>query len=313
MISASRRDALLDKYPLRSGVARVRIGGAQVHCCSFARAVDAITRHALLNPWPVCVVTANAQHIVLLETDSNLREAYSHADLVVADGASLVFASRLLGQQLPERIAGVDLFERLCAKAAEVGLRVFLLGGRPGSAKLAAEKLKRRFPRLTVAGTCCPGLGFEQDGRELYAVRGAIRRSRPDLVFVALGAPKQECWMERYGRSSGARVLIGVGGSFEILAGVFPRAPRFLQRIGWEWFYRLLLEPRRLWKRYLIGNCRFIGIVLRQVARRTSPIRIQPFKLPRIEKCGRSEIDERSSGIANHQGGSHRCGPSTCR
>jgi N-acetylglucosaminyldiphosphoundecaprenol N-acetyl-beta-D-mannosaminyltransferase len=239
-----------------------------VNCCSFQEAVDAITRHAVLAGPSSCVVTPNAQHVVLLESDASLREAYAHAELVVPDGASLLFASRLLGEKLTERIAGVDLFQQLCGKAAELGLRVFLLGGRPGSARRAAAKLKRRFPGLTVAGACCPPLGFEHDERELQAVGDAIRAAHPDLVFVALGAPKQESWMHRHGRRLGAPVLIGVGGSFEIVGGLLRRAPRFLQRLGCEWLYRLLLEPARLWKRYLIGNCRFLGIVLQQAAER---------------------------------------------
>ena len=123
------------------------------------------------------------------------------------------------------------------------------------------------IPAADRGGTCCPPLGFEGDERELRAVNEAIRAAQPDLVFVALGVPKQECWMERHGRRSGVPVLIGVGGSFEIVGGVLRRAPRFFQRIGCEWLYRLLLEPRRLWKRYLIGNGRFLWIVLRQAVR----------------------------------------------
>ncbi len=236
--------------------------------CSSAEAVDAITRHAALGGPPACVVTPNAQHIVLLESDHGLREAYANADLVVADGASLVLASLLLGEKLRGRVAGVDLVEQLCGKAAEFELRVFLLGGRPGSAQLAAEKLKRQFPRLIVAGACCPPPGFERDERELQAIGDAIRAARPDLVLVALGAPKQEFWMYRHGCRLGVPVLIGVGGSFEMLGGVLRRAPRLMQRMGCEWLYRLLLEPGRLWKRYLIGNCKFMGIVLRQAAER---------------------------------------------
>jgi len=242
-----------------------------VDCCSFVEALDAITRHAVRGGPPVCVVPSNAQHVVLLESDAGLQEAYASAELVLADGVSLLFASHLLRGKLRERVAGVDLFEQLCGKAAELGLRVFFLGGRPGSAQLAAGKLKRWFPRLAIAGSCCPPLGFERDQRELQAVREAIRQARPDIVFVALGAPKQELWMHRHGRQSGVPVVMGVGGSFEIAGGIFPRAPRFVQRMGCEWLYRLLLEPSRLWKRYLIGNCRFLWIVLRQIAGRIRP------------------------------------------
>ncbi len=240
-------------------------------CCSFVEAVHAITRHAVRGGPPACVVTPNAQHIVLLESDASLREAYANADLVVADGASLVLASRLLGEKLRERVAGVDLFERLCAKAAEFGLRVFLLGGRPGSAQRTAGKLRQQFPGLSVAGTCCPPLGFERDEQQLQAIGDAIRTARPDLVFVALGAPKQESWMHFHGRRLGVPALIGVGGSFEIVGGLLPRAPRLLQRMGCEWLCRLLLEPRRLWRRYLIGNFRFLWVVLHQAGRHWWP------------------------------------------
>jgi len=247
---------------------RARIGRALVDCCSLAEAVRAIARHAAGGGSPACVVTPNAQHIVLLESEASLRDAYAHAELVVADGASVLLASRLLGERLQKRVAGIDLFQRLCGAAAKLGLRVFLLGGRPGSAARAIEKLSRQFPALTVVGICCPPLGFEHDERELQAIEDAIRATRPDLLFVALGAPKQEAWMHQRGRRLGVPALIGVGGSFDIVAGLVPRAPRFLQRLGCEWLHRLLREPRRLWKRYLFGNSRFFWIILRQAGRR---------------------------------------------
>jgi len=265
---------------LRSGFARVRIGRALVDGCSSSQAVDAITRHAARGGPTACVVTPNAQHIVLLESDDGLREAYTHAELVVADGFSLVLASLVLREKLRGRVAGVDLVDQLCGKAAESGLRVFLLGGRPGSAQLAAEALQRRYGFLIVAGTRCPAPGFEHDERELHAIDHAIRAARPDLVFVALGAPKQELWMERHGRRSGVPVLVGVGGSFEMLGGILRRAPRLIQRLGCEWLYRLLLEPGRLWRRYLIGNFRFLGIVLRQAAERFVSARGGPLYAP---------------------------------
>jgi len=247
---------------------RARIGRAVVDRCSLAEAVQALARHAARGGPPACVVTPNAQHIVLLESDAALRDAYAHAQLVVADGASLLLASRLLGEKLRERVAGIDLFQRLCGQAEQFRLRVFLMGGRPGSAERAAGKLRRQFPALAVVGICCPPLGFEHDEQELRAIADAIRAARPAVLFVALGAPKQEAWMHQHGRRLGVSVLIGVGGSFEIVGGLVPRAPRLLQRLGCEWLYRLLREPRRLWKRYLFDNARFLRIILRQAARR---------------------------------------------
>jgi len=263
-----------------------RIGRALVDCCSFVEAANAIAHHAARRGSPACVVTPNAQHIVLLESDACLREAYANADLVVADGAALLFASGLLREKLPERVTGIDLFERLCGRAAELGLRVFLLGGRPGSAERAAEKLRQKFPCLSVAGTCCPPLGFERDEQELRAIDDTIRAAQPDLLFVALGAPKQEVWMHEHGRRLGVPALIGVGGSFEIVGGLLPRAPRLLQRLGCEWLYRLLREPGRLWKRYLIGNGRFLWIILQQAGQRWRPSSEPDASVPVPRICG---------------------------
>jgi N-acetylglucosaminyldiphosphoundecaprenol N-acetyl-beta-D-mannosaminyltransferase len=183
---------------------------------------------------------------------------------VVPDGASLLLAARALGTKFPERVAGVDLFQALCGSAARAGLRVFLLGGRPGSADLAASVMKERFPRLRV-DTYCPPFGFETSEDGLAGVRQAVLRSRPDLLFVALGMPKQEYWIYDHGRKLGAAVCLGVGGTFELVSGIVPRAPRWVQNIGCEWVYRLCQEPRRMWRRYLVGNLQFAWILLGQV------------------------------------------------
>jgi N-acetylglucosaminyldiphosphoundecaprenol N-acetyl-beta-D-mannosaminyltransferase len=243
---------------------RIAIGDALVDRCSFQEALDDITAHALQGGAPAYVVTPNAQHIVLLDRQPRLREIYRDADLVVPDGYSLVLAARALGQKLPERVAGVDLFQALCGRAAESGLRVFLLGGRTGSAELAAAVLRKRFGGLQVA-THCPPLGFEDSEIELGRIAHAIALFRPDLLFVALGAPKQEHWMYDHGRKLGVAVSIGVGGSFEMVTGIVPRAPRWIQDIGCEWVYRLCREPRRMWRRYLVGHFQFAEIILRQV------------------------------------------------
>jgi N-acetylglucosaminyldiphosphoundecaprenol N-acetyl-beta-D-mannosaminyltransferase len=185
-------------------------------------------------------------------------------------------AAHLLGLSLKERVPGVDLFESLCAGAAAASLKVFFLGGRPGSADLAASLLRCRYPGLTVE-TYCPPLGFERDVAELSRMDAMIRRFEPNIVFVGLGAPKQEYWMYDHGRKLGPSVLIGVGGSFELVTGIVRRAPRWLQAIGFEWLHRLCMEPRRLWRRYLIGNLQFLQIVLRQRLSKPSPLVLSAF------------------------------------
>jgi N-acetylglucosaminyldiphosphoundecaprenol N-acetyl-beta-D-mannosaminyltransferase len=243
---------------------RIAIGRALVERTSFQETIDCLTEHAVSGGAPALVITANAQHIVLLDREPGLRDIYQDADMVVADGYSLVFAARFLGQRLPGRVPGVDLFQALCGRAAEHGLRVFLLGGRPGSAEMAASVIRKRFPEFQ-ATTYCPPYGFEHSEYEMARVTRCIQDFRPDLLFVAFGSPKQERWIYEHGLSLGAAVSIGIGGSFEMVAGVVPRAPRWMQNIGCEWLYRLLLEPRRMWRRYLIGNIEFAWIILRQL------------------------------------------------
>ncbi len=255
--------------PLRGpDVARVGVGHALVDNCSTDQACASIIAHAQVQGKPAYVITPNAQHIVLLEKERRLQEIYNRADLVVADGISILIAARLYGRSLKERVAGVDIFKQLCGMAAEAGLHVFLLGGRPGSAELAAKALQAAHPNFQCT-TYCPALGFEQDEAALAETAQAVREARPDILFVALGAPKQEYWIYDHGLQLSVPVCIGVGGSFEIVGGVVPRAPQWAQDIGCEWLYRLCREPRRMWRRYLIGNLEFATIVVRQRMRRS--------------------------------------------
>lgn len=253
---------------LRASVlTRVGVGHALIDDC-FAKGVCAsIISHARSGGRPAYVVTANAQHIVLLNKDPELREIYANADLVLPDGVSLLIAARLSGRTIHERIAGVNIFRQLCGLAAQNGLRVFLLGGRPGSAERTAAALKGEFADFNCS-TCCPAYGFEKTAIGLSAVANAIASYRPHLLFVALGLPKQEYWIYNYGLQLSVPVSIGVGGSFEMVGGVIPRAPLWLQNIGGEWLYRLYREPRRMWHRYTIGNIEFATIVAAQWLRR---------------------------------------------
>lgn len=249
------------------GMDRVAIGHALVDNCSLREACAAIAAHAKAGAEPAYVTTANAQHIVLLDRDRRLREVYNHADLVVPDGCSLLLAARLFGRALQERIAGVDMFQALCGLAAENNLHVFLLGGRPRSADLTAAVLKQRYPFLKIS-TYCPPFGFEKATAELEKTKLAICAVRPDLLFVAFGAPKQECWIYEHGLQLSVPVCVGVGGTFEMVAGVVRRAPRWVQNLYCEWLYRLCREPRRMWRRYLVGNLEFAAIITRQCIRR---------------------------------------------
>lgn len=270
MIESSRLSlsAVLDESRLRSDCKpRVGVGYALVDNCSTKEACDAIVDHAKSCGRPAFVITPNAQHIVLLAKDERLRKIYDRADLIVPDGVSLLIAARLYGRSLQERVTGVDIVQALCGLAASERLKVFLLGGRPLSAQRTAEVLKRRFPNLQI-DTYCPPLDFEQTTKGLQQVNEAILAARPDILFVAFGAPKQEYWIYEHGLELLVPVCIGVGGTFEIVSGIVPRAPGWVQSFGCEWLYRLCREPRRMWRRYLIGNIEFSLIVLGQLIRR---------------------------------------------
>jgi len=252
---------------------RVAIGHAFVDNRTFDQVCTSIIEHAKERGRSAHVITPNAQHIVLLHKDPRLRRIYERADLVVPDGMSLLLAARFHGCSFRERVTGVDIFRELCILAAANGLKVFFLGGLPGSAELAAKTIKQQAGEL-IYETYCPPVGFEKSTAELKAIEDGIIAASPDILFVALGAPKQEYWIHDHGLKLSVPVSIGVGGSFEIVGGIVPRAPMFMQRVGCEWLYRLCREPRRMWRRYLIGNCQFLWIVLLQRIRRALLVRV---------------------------------------
>jgi N-acetylglucosaminyldiphosphoundecaprenol N-acetyl-beta-D-mannosaminyltransferase len=245
----------------------IDIAGVRVDACTFQQAVDRIVEHARAGGPPAYVVTPNAHHVVTLQESERFRRVYENAWLSLADGMSIVWAAQLLGTPVPEKVSGSDLFPALCEAAAKAGVRIFLFGGRPGAGEAASERLLAMYPDLQIAGTYCPPFGFENDPAESAKAAEAIRAAAPQIVFVGLGAPKQEYWMADEGARLGVPVLVGIGVSIEFVAGMVKRAPVWMQRSGLEWFYRLAAEPRRLWKRYAVTNPRFVQLVLQQYRR----------------------------------------------
>ncbi|MDZ8050721.1 MAG: WecB/TagA/CpsF family glycosyltransferase [Aulosira sp. ZfuVER01] len=243
---------------------RINICGVEIDKYSFNEVVNQIVAHALSKGRPEYVVTPNAMHILSLQKDAFFREIYRQAFLVVPDGVSLLWAAKFLQTPLKGRVNGTDLFEKLCAIAAEKGLRVFLLGGRPGAAEQAKQKLKARHPNLDIVGTYCPPYGFESQPEELESINAKIKAASPDILFVGLGAPKQEKWIANNYLELKVPISIGIGVSFELVADMVRRAPVWMQKAGLEWLFRLIVEPSRLWKRYILGNPTFIWLVLKQ-------------------------------------------------
>ena len=208
----------------------------------------------------------NAAKLVAAERDPELKRALVDADFVTADGMSVVWAARLLGRPLRQRVTGIDLFERLLAHAEEHGFSIYFLGAREDSVRGAVESSKRRHPSLTIAGYH-DGY-FEQSENGL--VCDEIMRSCADLLFVAMGSPRQELWIASNILATGVRFALGVGGSFDHLSGKVRRAPGWMQKSGLEWLHRFMQEPTRLWRRYLIGNSAFTLLIIKQLLRRRS-------------------------------------------
>jgi N-acetylglucosaminyldiphosphoundecaprenol N-acetyl-beta-D-mannosaminyltransferase len=199
----------------------------------------------------------NAAKLVAMHDDPKLSEIIDGCGLVNADGQSVVWASRLLGDPLPERVAGIDLMDALLELAERRGYSVYFLGARSDVLQQAVARLRERYPQLHVAGARD---GYFTDD-EAPGVCKTIRASGADVLFVAMSSPRKEYFLGEYGPELGVPFVMGVGGSIDVMAGMTRRAPAAWQRLGLEWLFRLLQEPRRLFRRYAITNTRFIALV----------------------------------------------------
>jgi len=203
----------------------------------------------------------NVAKLVKMRSDESLRSAVLSTDLVLADGMGIVWASRIVGDSLPERVAGIDLFQDLLSLADTHRLTVYFLGAQEDVLADMMRHVRDCYPNVTICGSRD---GYFSEEEAEGAARD-VARSRPDILFIGISSPKKELFLARWGDTLGALVSHGVGGSFDVLAGRVGRAPMFLQRIGLEWLYRLLQEPRRLLRRYLVTNSVFCALVLREL------------------------------------------------
>ena len=244
----------------------VRLFGCQIDRVRMPQAVD--RAYGLIADRGACcqyVVTPNVDHVVMLQHHRPLRRAYQRASLVLADGMPVVLASRLLGRALPERVTGADLTMALFDEAeSRGGLRVFLLGALPGVAAQAAIRISEQWPAVEIVGINSPPLGFEKDAVQNADILEQISVSRPDVVVVGLGAPKQELWVHAHRHQIDAALALCVGATIDFLAGNKSRAPRWMRKSGLEWLHRVATEPRRLLGRYLRDAWHFPRIVWRE-------------------------------------------------
>jgi N-acetylglucosaminyldiphosphoundecaprenol N-acetyl-beta-D-mannosaminyltransferase len=204
------------------------------------------------------IITLNLDHLRRCETDPTFRSIVDQAEVTVADGMPIVWACRMQRTPVPQRVAGSDLIDSLSYSAALRGYSIFLLGGNPGTAQGTARLLEERYPRLKIAGWYEPPLGFEQDPQAYTKAIEMVREANPDIVFVALGSPKQERFIQAARDGLPQTWWLGIGISFSFLSGEIRRAPKWMQKCGLEWMHRLVQEPRRLFKRYIIQGLPFV-------------------------------------------------------
>jgi len=212
---------------------------------------------------PHTIVTVNAGILVMMHADVALASACQNGDLIVPDGVPVVWASHLVGTSLRARVAGVDLMAALLERGSTEKLSVFFLGAKEEVVKTLVDLSASRFPGLRVAGY---RNGYFKEA-DHPAIIEQIRASGADMLFVGMPSPFKELWCEQYRNELGTPVIMGVGGSFDVLAGFIKRAPELAQKAGLEWFWRLMMEPRKMWKRYLVTNSLFIGRVLKDTVR----------------------------------------------
>jgi N-acetylglucosaminyldiphosphoundecaprenol N-acetyl-beta-D-mannosaminyltransferase len=248
---------------MSSDAERITLFRCPLDVVDFEQAASWCLSAAASKERPSQLITVNAQSLLMMHDDPAMDEAVRRAAMVVADGASMALASRILRLPWKGRVTGVDLMQRLLRDGASRNLKVYFLGATDQVLERLLAITRERYPGLVVAGYHNGYFNRENDGE----VIGKIRASGADILFVGMPTPFKELWLHRNLSRFGVGLAIGVGGTFDVLAGLVPRAPVWMQRAGLEWSWRLMMEPRKLWKRNVVYNSRFVAMLLRELVR----------------------------------------------
>jgi N-acetylglucosaminyldiphosphoundecaprenol N-acetyl-beta-D-mannosaminyltransferase len=260
-------------------IERERILGQPVDTVDVASAVRLVLERALTGSHGAFVCLTNAHTTVESQRSKSLRAASEAAFLSVPDGMPLVWLLRRRGYERVQKVTGIEYMPLVAAAGLEHGVRHFFLGGGPGVSDAAAHGLQERVPGTQIAGTYSPPFGPVK-GWALDDLHAQLQTSRPHIMWVGLGAPKQELWMASVAKDLSVPVMVGVGAAFDFLAGTKRAAPRVTSAMGLEWLFRFLTEPRRLWRRYLLGNSEFVWLLAKDVLRRDAPKRTEGEVVP---------------------------------
>ena len=237
---------------------KVSILGIKIHKITVDQAIEKVADF-VKEKTPHQIVTVNPEFIMIAQKDREFKKVLKEADLAVADGSGIIWASKIVYHPLSERIAGVDLVEKMAKLAHQNRFSIFFLGAKEGIAQKTSQILKDKYPKMKVAG-------YEAGSPHDLSLLGRIKKKKPDILLVAFGAPKQDKWIYKFKNSLGIPVMMGVGGSFDLISGAVPRAPKWMQNAGLEWLYRLYREPKRI-KRQL-SLVKFVYLILKNKSKR---------------------------------------------
>lgn len=254
-------------------IPHIDLFGVPIHRLTMSETLSLIDK-AIQKREQMHHVVVNAAKMVNMQHNENLRRSVVESNIINADGQAVVWASKILGKELPERVAGIDLMERLVSRANEKGYRIFFLGAKEKVVKAVVEKYKSEYSGDIIAGY---RNGYFTADEEAGVVE-QITNSGADILFVAITSPKKEIFLNTHKKAIKTPFIMGVGGSFDVVAGITKRAPLWMQKNGLEWLYRVYQEPSRMWKRYLVTNTKFILMILGALV---SGLRVHEHSVPR--------------------------------
>lgn len=243
-------------------MARMKFMNTEIDNLTMQETLDAVD-HIISHEKGAYVVTPNVDHIVQLEKDKELKTVYDNASLILTDGKPLLWIAKWYGTPIKEKISGSDLFPLLCERAAQKGYKMFFLGAKEGVAAKAAENLTGKYKGLQVVDTYSPPFGFENNQTEIDKIKRMITASKPDILIVGLGCPKQEKFMYHYCKDLGVPISFGLGASFDFEAGNIKRAPKWMANHGFEWLFRITQDPKRMAKRYLVDDRKILKLAFK--------------------------------------------------
>lgn len=238
---------------------RITFFGVELDIITMQETLERISEF-IKNKDGVQHVVVNVAKLVYAQKDEQLREIINSCPLINVDGAGVILGAKFLGINIPERVAGIDLMEKLIEYSAQNGYRPYFFGAKEEIVKSVVEIYKEKYPQLQIAGY---RNGYYSEDEEAGLVE-EIKNANADILFVAMGSPKKEIFLSKYSKAMDVAFTMGVGGSFDVVAGKVKRAPMWMQKLHSEWLFRLIQEPKRMWKRYFVTNSIFLGMILKE-------------------------------------------------